>query len=94
MNITLTPELKAIIERKVASGLYRSASEVVREALRLLEERERVKEDRLAALRAELQVGLDQLDRGEYVVMDDQMLEDVKARGRKRLEEAEARKKS
>jgi antitoxin ParD1/3/4 len=39
-NVSLTPELEAFVDRKVASGRYRSASEVVRAALRLLDERE------------------------------------------------------
>jgi antitoxin ParD1/3/4 len=39
-NVSLTPELEALVDRKVASGRYRSASEVVRAALRLLDERE------------------------------------------------------
>ena len=40
-NVSLTPELEALVDQKVASGRYRSASEVVRAALRLLDERER-----------------------------------------------------
>jgi antitoxin ParD1/3/4 len=40
-NVSLTPELEALVDSKVASGRYRSASEVVRAALRLLDERER-----------------------------------------------------
>jgi antitoxin ParD1/3/4 len=46
-NVSLTPELEALVDRKVASGRYRSASEVVRAALRLLDERERRMERRL-----------------------------------------------
>jgi antitoxin ParD1/3/4 len=41
-NVSLTPELEALVDSKVASGRYRSASEVVRAALRLLDERERL----------------------------------------------------
>lgn len=48
MNVSLTPELEELIHEKVRSGMYLSASEVVREALRLLEER-----DELRGLRAE-----------------------------------------
>ena len=40
-NVSLTPEMEAFIDGRVASGRYRSASEVVRAALRLLEEDER-----------------------------------------------------
>ncbi|MBZ0159057.1 MAG: type II toxin-antitoxin system ParD family antitoxin, partial [bacterium] len=41
MNISLTPQLEKLVKNKVESGLYGSASEVIREALRLLEERDR-----------------------------------------------------
>ncbi len=55
MNVSLTPELEQYIRTKVESGRYLSASEVVREALRLLEQ----KEKRLEELRVEIQRGLD-----------------------------------
>ena len=51
-NVSLTPELEALVDSKVASGRYRSASEVVRAALRLLDERERRMERRLQPARA------------------------------------------
>jgi antitoxin ParD1/3/4 len=88
MNITLTPKLKALVQRKVDSGLYASASEVVGEALRLLEEREKDKEVRLAALRKEIAVALDQLETGQFKEYDDTetLVEEIKAAGRKRLE--------
>lgn len=41
LNVNLTPELEAMVRDKVATGLYSSASEVVREALRLMEEKDR-----------------------------------------------------
>jgi antitoxin ParD1/3/4 len=44
MNVSLSPELERFIHRKVATGLYSSASEVVREALRILQERDRLKD--------------------------------------------------
>ena len=50
-NVSLTPELEALIDSKVASGRYRSASEVVRAALRLLDERERHMERKLQTSR-------------------------------------------
>ena len=43
MNVSLTPELEKLVQRKVQTGRYNSASEVVREALRLMEERDQVK---------------------------------------------------
>ena len=89
MNVSLTPTLEELVQRKVASGLYNSASEVIREALRLLEERDEIRKMRLGTLRKEISVGLDQLERGELSEFDDQSLNtlaaDVKAKGRKRL---------
>jgi antitoxin ParD1/3/4 len=58
MNISLTADLEKFVQQKVASGLYTSASEVVREGLRLLAEREEYKEARLADLRREIDLGL------------------------------------
>lgn len=54
MNVSLTPQLTAFVRRKVDSGLYGSASEVVRDALRLMEERDRDREERLLALRDDI----------------------------------------
>ena len=89
MNVSLTPMLEELVQRKVATGLYNSASEVIREALRLLEERDELRKMRLTALRKEISVGLEQLQRGEVSEYDDQSLETlaagVKAKGRKRL---------
>lgn len=59
MNVNLTPHLEELVRSKVASGLYNSASEVVRDALRLMEEQDRIKTLRLEQLRAEIQRGLD-----------------------------------
>ena len=67
MNVSLTPELEQIIHTKVESGLYLSASEVVREALRLLEERDRMNAMKLEKLREDIQVGIDQAERGELL---------------------------
>ncbi len=67
MNVSLTPELEQLVHEKVKSGRYLSASEVVREALRLLEERDRIRETRINALRSEIAVGIEQGDRGEVI---------------------------
>lgn len=63
----VTPELEQFVHEKVKSGRYLSASEVVREALRLLEDRDRLQQMKLHALRNELVVGVEQLERGEVV---------------------------
>ena len=62
VNVSLTPELEAMIRQQVDSGRYNNASEVVREALRLLDEHQRVQH-----LRSLLAVGLEQTQRGELV---------------------------
>ncbi len=67
MNVILTPELESFVTTKVESGLYRSQSEVVREGLRLLMERDRVIEARLQDLRSEVAEGLEQARRGELI---------------------------
>lgn len=59
MNVNLTPQLEELVRQKVASGRYGSASEVVREALRLLQEQDQLREVRLAELRRDVQRGLD-----------------------------------
>jgi len=81
MNVSLTPELEALIQEKVSSGLYHSASEVVREALRLLHERDELRNSRLQELRKEIAVGIEQADRGETAPLD---VDAIKARARKR----------
>jgi antitoxin ParD1/3/4 len=45
MNVNLSPQLEAMVKAKVASGLYTSASEVVREALRLMEQQDQLRSD-------------------------------------------------
>ncbi len=59
MNVSLTPELEKLIENKVKSGLYHTASEVIRDGLRLLEERDRLYRARLDALRKDIRKGLE-----------------------------------
>lgn len=67
MNVSLTPELEQFVQEKVKSGRYLSASEVVREALRLLEDRDRIQQIKLETLRKEIRVGVEQIERGEVV---------------------------
>jgi antitoxin ParD1/3/4 len=67
MNVSLTPELDKFVSGKVESGRYTSASEVIREALRLLEEHDRARSAQIAAFNYELGSRLASLDRGEHV---------------------------
>lgn len=66
MNVSLTPELETLVDSKVKSGLYNSASEVVREGLRLLQQRDEMHEAKLKALRVEIQKGIDDLEAGRF----------------------------
>jgi antitoxin ParD1/3/4 len=67
INISLTPELGDFVSSKVASGRYQSASEVVRQGLRLLQDQEMTRQAQLQRLRNQIQVGLDQAKRGELL---------------------------
>ena len=70
MNVSLTPELETFVSTKVKSGRYNSASEVVREALRLLEDNEKARAVQLSEFNQELGRRLASLDRGERVKPD------------------------
>lgn len=84
MNINLTPQLEDLVRQKVASGLYTSASEVVREALRLMDEKDRVLGAKLDQLRRDIREGLDS---GPAAVWDP---EEIKRAGRARKAAAQA----
>ena len=70
MNVSLTPELEELVAQKVESGRYTSASEVIREALRLLEEQDQIRQKRLAEVGRKIDKGLAQLDRNEGIPGD------------------------
>jgi antitoxin ParD1/3/4 len=80
VNVSLTPELEKLVAERVASGQYASASEVVREALRLLHER-----DQLTLLRQDIRLGIQQLDQGRAHPFDNRALARIKKQRRKRL---------
>ena len=84
MNISLSAEMESWIQQKVASGLYQSASEVVREALRLLLEREQLQQLRAAELRREIAIGLSELREGRSKPFDESVVSDIKKKGRAR----------
>lgn len=87
MNVNLTPELEKLVQEKVSSGLYNNQSEVVREALRLLVEQDRLREAHLVNLRAALATGLEQADRGE-LLDGPEVIDEMRAFLRERAEAA------
>ncbi len=82
MNISLTPTLEKMVHTKVKSGLYHSASEVIREGLRLLKDQDTLKAHRLKELQKEIALGIKQADAGQLDVLD---MKAIKAEGQKRL---------
>jgi antitoxin ParD1/3/4 len=78
MKVSLTPELERRIAEKVESGLYPTASEVVREGLRLLFSLDEARERQITRLRADIRSGLDELDDGAAVAVDDVFAEAAK----------------
>lgn len=78
MNVNLSPQLEEMVRQKVASGLYTSASEVVREALRMMEAQDQLRAAKLEQLRQDIREGLDS---GEPTPWD---AEEIKREGRQR----------
>ncbi len=89
MEIVLSRDLEELLASEVESGRYLNAGEVVRDALRLFKRWSEARERELDTVRRELQVGIDELERGEYTEYDEetlpQLLEKIKARGLERL---------
>lgn len=90
MNVSLTPELETLVNEKVKSGDYNSASEVVREALRLLKEQDQLKQLRLEELRKEIQKGVSDMRAGRFARVSNQTEADaviggIIEKGRKNL---------
>lgn len=65
MNISLTPELEQFVQAKVNSGMYTSASEVIRESLRLLHTYEDLQAQRISQLNQSIELGLQELTEGK-----------------------------
>lgn len=82
LSITLRDEDQRFIEAAVKSGRYVSESEAIADALAELRAREEVRNARIADLKAKVQIGLDQLDRGEG---EEWSSADIKAEGRAAL---------
>lgn len=85
MNISLTPEIERKIEDRVATGLYTSNSELVREALRLFFSYDDIRQRELARLDEAISEGLAQLDRGQGIPADE-----ARRRSRARLTDRRA----
>ncbi len=85
MNVSLTPELERLVNEKLKTGMYQTASEVSREGLRLLKDRD----ERHAQLRAQVRAGFDAIERGEFETYDEsttkRLAEEIKRHGRKQL---------
>ena len=77
MNVNLSPQLEDMIRQKIVSGLYTSASEVIREALRLMEEKDSFRAAKLSQLRQDINDGLNS---GEPTKWNS---EEIKLEGRK-----------
>lgn len=82
MNVSLPPELENRVRQHVESGLYSSASEVIREALRLFEAYQGVQSANLAALKGDIAAGMADIRAGRVRPLD---IEDIKRRGREAL---------
>lgn len=87
MNVSLTEELRELVEGKVSTGYYKSASEVIREGLRLLAERDDIVALKHQAIRAKIAEGIDQADAGNLVDG-----EEAVARARSKIDEQKNQK--
>ena len=74
-NISLTLEQDAFVEKVVEAGEYQNASEAIRDALRVLQQRRKEDSLKLKALRAQIKAGINALERGDFTEVDDGDLE-------------------
>lgn len=98
MNVHLTPELEQMVQNKVKTGRYNSASEVMREALRLMDDRDQLKTMQKEELRKKIAAGLKSLDEGRVVdggeffaQMEVEMDEEIRIEDERKLQEQGAR---
>ena len=71
VNVSITPELDDFLQNRVNSGRYQTTSEVVCEALRLLERQERERDEAFQRLKAKLERGAGEAERGELLDGDE-----------------------
>ena len=86
MNVSLTNEMSEFVKQQVDSGMYQTASEVMREGVRLLQQREQLRQIRIEELRKQVAVGIQQADRGDVAPLD---FDAIRAEGRRMLAEME-----
>jgi antitoxin ParD1/3/4 len=75
MNISLPPDVGALIRAKLETGCYATAGDVLREALRQMRKREDDREHLIAELNAMIDDGLQQIARGETIPVDEAIAE-------------------
>lgn len=88
LNISLPPDLEEWVKAKVQSGQYNSVSEVIHHGLYLMQDQDTLRQIKLERLRKEIAASVEAAERGEVAPLD---VEDIIARGKKRLAEAKAR---
>lgn len=84
MTVTLPAELEELVKARVESGQYNSSGEVIREGVRLLEEKDMLRQIKLDQLRKDLAIGIEAADRGELAPLD---VDAIIAEGHQRLAE-------
>lgn len=91
-NVVITEHQSAMIESLVESGQYQNASEVLREGLRLIEQRDTERVARIKAFNAAVDIGFAQVDAGQYVDVEyDDVADFVAELGRRGAREARAK---
>jgi antitoxin ParD1/3/4 len=81
MEVTLAPDIQEMVQRQIDTGRYPTADDVLREAMRLLSQRDAERRCRLEELRAEIAIGLADIERGDVADLD---IEAIIAEGRRR----------
>jgi antitoxin ParD1/3/4 len=82
MELTMSPELEQIVRQKVESGHYASPDDVIREALQLLDDRDRLRAWKFEELRQDIAEGIEQADQGMVAPLD---MEAIRAKVAERL---------
>ena len=94
MNVSLTPELEKYIQKQVSSQRYQTASEVVRQAIRLMQQDEAYERAKLVALRQDIRAGLDALEQGRYIEGKDLSVERIRKLAIEKFGDPRMRKRS